>query len=49
MPQVFKIGKRERTVRTVLFFRWLEGEMFLDRLKICLYTINEGIVLFVAA
>lgn len=29
--------------------RWLEGEMFLDRLKICLYTINEGIVLFVAA
>ncbi|EFY04227.1 hypothetical protein HMPREF9443_01820 [Phascolarctobacterium succinatutens YIT 12067] len=38
-----------RTVRTVLFLQWLEGEMFLDRLKTYLYTINKGIVLFVAA
>jgi len=30
-------------------FAWLEGEMFLDRLKTYLYTINKGIVLFVAA
>lgn len=45
MPQVFKIDKRERTVRIVLFLRWLE----VDRLKICLYTIDKGIVLFVAA
>ena len=49
MPQVFKIGKRERTVRTVFFLQCVGGAMFLDRLKICLYTINEGIVLFVAA
>lgn len=49
MPQVFKIGKRERKVRTVLFLQCVGEERFLDRLRICLYTIDKGIVLFVAA
>ena len=43
MPQVFKIGKRERTVRTVLFLRVDKGiNLLLFKKILCTLKLKGG-------